>query len=364
MEQERRAHACRPPHRVAQGRGERRAERSEERTVRGRVARVRGEGGDEEEKEGGRAHAPRTHAKRLGCTPRPAEPAEGTGSSRVQRSGAGASGYVSAMLRLGSVPYLVGRPLDLGLEADEGVRYERRVPARLVQGLRGGELDVALVSAIELFRQPGARPVRGLAVAGRGEVDSVQVFLRRPLDQVRRLALDPSSRAAAALVQVLLAERDGGPPEYLEVPLGTDPREADADAWLRIGDRALEETWLEGLDHWNPSEAWTRSTGLPFVFATWLVTEGAAVGPHLASLHAAAERGVAARRALAEEAAPVLGLPAKDLTRYLVEQCVFTLGDEMGDALRLYGERARALGLASQGLGRFLEAPDGTPCRG
>jgi chorismate dehydratase len=282
----------------------------------------------------------------------------------VQRSGAGASGYVSAMLRLGSVPYLVGRPLDLGLEADEGVRYERRVPARLVQGLRGGELDVALVSAIELFRQPGARPVRGLAVAGRGEVDSVQVFLRRPLDQVRRLALDPSSRAAAALVQVLLAERDGGPPEYLEVPLGTDPREADADAWLRIGDRALEETWLEGLDHWNPSEAWTRSTGLPFVFATWLVTEGAAVGPHLASLHAAAERGVAARRALAEEAAPVLGLPAKDLTRYLVEQCVFTLGDEMGDALRLYGERARALGLASQGLGRFLEAPDGAPCRG
>jgi hypothetical protein len=94
------------------------------------------------------------------------------------------------------------------------------------------------------------------------------------------------------------------------------------------------------------------------------VTEGAAVGPHLASLHAAAERGVAARRALAEEAAPVLGLPAKDLTRYLVEQCVFTLGDEMGDALRLYGERARALGLASQGLGRFLEAPDGAPCRG
>ncbi|MBL6722095.1 MAG: menaquinone biosynthesis protein [Planctomycetes bacterium] len=268
------------------------------------------------------------------------------------------------MLRLGSVPYLVGRPLDLGLEADEGVRYERRVPARLVQGLRGGELDVALVSAIELFRQPGARPVRGLAVAGRGEVDSVQVFLRRPLDQVRRLALDPSSRAAAALVQVLLAEREGGPPEYLEVPLGTDPREADADAWLRIGDRALEETWLEGLAHWNPSAAWTRSTGLPFVFATWLVTEGAAVGPHLASLHAAAERGVAARRALAEEAAPVLGLPAEDVTRYLVEQCVFTLGDEMGAALQLYGERARALGLASQGLGRFLEVPDGAPCRG
>jgi len=268
------------------------------------------------------------------------------------------------MLRLGSVPYLVGRPLDLGIEDDAALTYERRVPARLVAGLRGDELDVALVSAIELFRQPGARPVAGLAVAGRGEVDSVQVFLRRPLSEVRRLALDPSSRAAATLVRVLLAEREGGPPEYVEVPLEADPREADADAWLRIGDRALEEAWCEELPHWNPSATWTAETGLPFVFATWLVRSGAPIDAHLGRLHAAAERGIAARTELAEAAAPELGLPAERLVHYLAQQCVFRLGDEMERALRLYGERARALGLASQALGTSVATPDGAPCRG
>ena len=81
-------------------------------------------------------------------------------------------------LRVGSVPYLVGRPLDLGLEREPGIRYERRVPAELVEGLRRGELDAALVSSIELFRAPGYRYLAPFAVSGAGPVGSVQVFLR------------------------------------------------------------------------------------------------------------------------------------------------------------------------------------------
>ncbi|MFT5150919.1 MAG: hypothetical protein ACI841_000903, partial [Planctomycetota bacterium] len=43
---------------------------------------------------------------------------------------------MSAKLRVGSVPYLVGRPLDLGLEREPGIEFMRAVPARLVDGLR------------------------------------------------------------------------------------------------------------------------------------------------------------------------------------------------------------------------------------
>ena len=257
-------------------------------------------------------------------------------------------------LQIGSVPYVVGRPLDWGLESAADILYRQAVPAELVQGLRDSKLAAALVSSIALFRRPGYGTIDGLAVAGQGTVDSVQVFLRRPIEKVRRIALDPSSRAAAALVRVLLAERDGGAPEYLEVPAGVDPRTADADAWLRIGDQALRETWLEELSNWNPSQVWTQQTGLPFVFALWLFRSPATIEPLVPEFHQAAERGGTAREEIAERGAQELQLPLACLRNYLLEQCVFQLGAPMSAALECFGQRAQALGLTR-------EPPDHTP---
>ena len=108
-------------------------------------------------------------------------------------------------LRVGTVPYLVARPLNLGLEAEPELEVAREVPARLVERLRQGTLDVALVSSIELFRAEGYGFLAGPAIAGRGYVASVQVFLRRPLGSLRSVTLDPASRTSQALAQVVLA---------------------------------------------------------------------------------------------------------------------------------------------------------------
>lgn len=251
-------------------------------------------------------------------------------------------------LRIGSVPYLVGRPLDRDLSETPGVQYTQAVPAQLVRELRGSKLDAALVSSIELFRQPGYLFAKGLGVAGFGRVDSVQVFLRRPLDQVRRIALDPSSHAAATLVRVLLADRPGGAPEYLEVPADQDPSHVDADAWLRIGDRALREAWVEGIDHWNPSLAWFEQTGLPFVFALWLMREETTATALQPIFERSAAQGIHAREELALWGSQQLDLPLEPLRNYLVNQCVFQPGQAMAPALACFGRKARALGLASE----------------
>jgi len=249
-------------------------------------------------------------------------------------------------LRVGSVPYLVGRPLDLGLENEPGIELVRDVPARLVEGLRSGDLDVALVSSIELFRRPGYRYLPAVAVAGRGTVASVQVFLRKPLDQVRTIALDPSSRTAATLVRVLLAARPDGGPDFLEVAPGEDPRDAEADGWLRIGDPALREAWAANAPKlWNPSRAWTERTGLPFVFAPWIVRPGVEIEPHLAAF--ARSRLVGARRIgeLAARAAREWDLPVGPCTTYLAEECVYEPGPQMHAALTAFRDAAAPLGL-------------------
>ena len=253
-------------------------------------------------------------------------------------------------LRIGSVPYLVGRPLDGGLESAAGLQYSQAVPSALIHDLRQSKLDAGLVSSIELFRQPEYCFAEGLGVTGFGQVDSVQVFLRRPMEQVQRIALDPSSRAAAALVKVLLAERAGGPPEYLEVPSDQDPAEVDADAWLRIGDRALRETWIDGIDHWNPSKAWFDQTGLPFVFALWLMRDRGTAASLQPILEEAAGRGEGAREELARRGAEELDLPLGPLRNYLCQQCVFQPGEALRPALTRFGQEARALGLASHDL--------------
>ncbi len=263
------------------------------------------------------------------------------------------------MLRVGTVPYLVGRPLDEGLENEPGIRLERRVPAELVARLRAGDLDVALVSSIELFRWPGYRYLDGLAVAGEGHVGSVQVFLRRPIAEVGALALDPSSRAAAALVRVLFERRVGGdaglprgPVRWVETASGTDPRAVQADAWLRIGDPALREHLAsDSPPVFNPSAEWHARTGLPFVFATWIVRAGVELDPdRLAAFTRARQRGIARIDALADEAAREWSLPAADCRRYLREECRYEPGARMHASLERFRDEAAAIGLARADL--------------
>jgi len=249
-------------------------------------------------------------------------------------------------LRVGSVPYLVGRPLDSGLGEEPGIELCHDVPAKLIEALRAGELDVALVSSIELFRRPGYRYIDGIAVAGRGTVGSVQVFLRKPLEEIASVALDPASRAARALVQVLLSSRESGAPEFIEVPSGADPRAAEADAWLRIGDAALRESLADdALPVFNPSAAWTERNELPFVFAPWIVAPTAPIEAHLPAFVRARARGAARIASLAREASAVWHVSEEACLHYLTEECLYDLGDEMAPAMHAFRDAAAALGL-------------------
>ena len=265
-------------------------------------------------------------------------------------------------LRVGSVPYLVGRPLDSGLENEPGIEYSRAVPAELVRSLRSGALDVALVSSIELFRRPGYRYLDRLAIAGRGRVSSVQLFLKRPLEAVRTLAFDPASRTSAALVDAQLAERGL---VTREVPAGADPRAQDCDAWLRIGDAALLESAEQPrLERYNPSEAFCRAHGLPFVFAAWIVRAGVELeAAELAAFARARRRGAEQAPALAREKAAELGLAEGFVREYLLQECCFELGSlELERSLCTFRDLVAARRGADAGLApRRLAWQDAQP---
>lgn len=257
-----------------------------------------------------------------------------------------------ARLRIGAPAYLAAAPCVDGLEADARVALVRATPAELVDRLRNEALDAALVSSIEAFRRPGYRYVRGIGIAAEREVRSVLLFARKRLTECRTLALDPASRAGAALAQVILTERTGGPVDVLVVAAGADPAAACADAWLRIGDAALAEAAnvevTRAIDEVVDLAAeWFHLTGLPFVFALWLVGPGARFSAADAEILARArERGCARLDTIASQAAARTGLPRDGLAAYLRDACRFILGEREMRGLAEFHRRASRLGLA------------------
>ena len=173
-----------------------------------------------------------------------------------------------APFRVGSVRALNAVPLTRGLE--EEIVFA--TPSRLAVMLQKDELDAALVSVVEPIYHDRYDVLDGIAVASLGEVMSVFLAHRGPLEDVRRVHCDPASLTSVKLLQVLLAER-GVRAQFQ--PLENLGAAREKEAVLLIGDAALDFR-LAPHEHtiWDLGEAWSDLTQLPFVYAVWALRRG------------------------------------------------------------------------------------------
>src|SRR5215472_3736572 len=258
---------------------------------------------------------------------------------------------METVVRVGAVNYLNTKPLIHDLE---GLAPESElvldVPSRLADRLAAGELDVALIPVIDYFRAGTYTLLPGTSIASRGPVLSVTLFSRVPWTAVRRVALDAGSRTSAALTQVLLRKRYGVVPEVVALPLDSQAEDADADAVLLIGDRAMRAC-LPGFAHaYDLGQEWYDWTGLPFVYAIWAVRPGVDLAGVDAALVEAKRRGLARAGTIAQREAAGLGLDAGFCRRYLANILHFDLGPREQAGLHHYYMLACELGLAPRGV--------------
>jgi chorismate dehydratase len=141
-------------------------------------------------------------------------------------------------------------------------------PAVLNAMLVRGEIDVALPSSIAFARDAqDLALLPHVSISSFGAVDSVQLFTRAPLGEVRRIALTEKSATSICLLKILCTEW-GISPEF-------GPRQGplarvltDFDGVLLIGDEALYVLRAEVFPcHYDLGEEWKKATGLPMVFA-------------------------------------------------------------------------------------------------
>lgn len=222
------------------------------------------------------------------------------------------------------------------------------VPARCASLLANGVVDAALVPVIEYQRLPDVAIVPDVCVGSHERVRSVVLAVKVDnLKEVRRIALDESSRTSAALLKIIFREFLGFEPEWTSAAPDVGQMLADNDAALIIGDPGM--TFARGnLRLFDMAELWRQHTGLGFVFALWMAAAARAATVAQIDFAGARDEGRERAEEIVAHYEPLLNLSRPELRSYLSENISFSISDEMRAGMDLYFQLAFKHGLIAE----------------
>lgn len=253
---------------------------------------------------------------------------------------------VANPLRIGAVSFMNTVPLIDGLDEHPRVLLQRDLPSRLADLLAEDRIDVGLIPAVEYLRGVGGELVPGICIAAHGAVRTVKVFSRDPLEQAVEIAVDRGSRSSVALLRVLLGELHGTEPDLHICEPRPEALFSHFDTVLVIGDRAdeIDET---GLHVYDLGELWHDLTGLPFVFAAWVLSDNMSAEDSrlrrnelIEVLQSARDSGFARLDELAAEESKRRRLELDVVRNYWREHIHYNLGEAELAGLRRFAELA------------------------
>lgn len=199
------------------------------------------------------------------------------------------------MLRIGHISYANCTPIFYTLTHYydcSNYTFIKGVPSELNRLLLRGEVDASPSSSIELARHPDIYCfLPGLSISSFGRVDSIILFSKVPIEELNheRVALTQASTTSSVLLRIIMGDLLKMENTFHEEGGQLKDVLKDYKAFLLIGDDALKAVMSNELqvrsEGKNPSpvtrrpslytydlgDLWYKFTGLPFVFALWLV---------------------------------------------------------------------------------------------
>jgi chorismate dehydratase len=266
---------------------------------------------------------------------------------------------ISAISFLNTAPLMWDFEHEPTREIRENFEIDYTLPSRCAEALQAGEADIGIIPVITTAEIAGLVVLPDVAIASLNRVRSIQLVSKRPMEEIRTVAVDTSSRTSVGLTQVLLTKFFGGRRELRPMAPVLGAMLESCDAGLLIGDPAMmvktEGLYAYDLYSYDLGEVWRAKTGLPFVFAVWAVRKAA-----LAEMREGLELGGIFRRsrdhgllpenvaAIAREWAPRMGLEEAEIASYLQENIHYRLDAECRKGLALYFELAAECGVIEQ----------------
>jgi Predicted periplasmic solute-binding protein len=174
------------------------------------------------------------------------------------------------MVRVSAIPYLNTVPFVYGLKQQvvrEHIELGFAVPSLAAHQLQHGLCDLSIVSVAAIPSLEHANIISSYCIGAVGKVDSVLLCSRKPMEQIKEVALDTESRTSVMLMRILAREYWQIAPNYrsLQACEGQNLPESA----VLIGDKAL----IYGPQYpyvYDLAQAWQAHTALPFVFAAWV----------------------------------------------------------------------------------------------
>jgi len=135
--------------------------------------------------------------------------------------------------------------------------------------LREGEIELGLISSLDYaLKKETWQIVPNLSVSSHQKVKHGQLFFKKGLKDIQKVAIDKNVASEAILLKILMREKFMLSPEYIVMEPDLDLMLSNSDSALIIGDSGLNyyQTHNNRLDL---NEEWLDMTGLPFVYAFW-----------------------------------------------------------------------------------------------
>src|SRR6185437_10499198 len=149
-------------------------------------------------------------------------------------------------LRISAISFLSTAPLMWDFENGESAsrlsehfQIGYTVPSRCAEELKSGLADIGIIPAAAYTSIPGLVVIPDVAIASKNAVRSILLISKVPLEKIRSVAVDDSSRTSAALVEIFLKKFVGIDPGFSRQTPNLQTMLQWHDAGLLIGDPAL-----------------------------------------------------------------------------------------------------------------------------
>ncbi|HMC30919.1 MAG TPA: menaquinone biosynthesis protein, partial [Candidatus Angelobacter sp.] len=262
-------------------------------------------------------------------------------------------------LRISAISFLNTAPLMWDFEnGDSAARLRQNfeisytIPSHCAEQLKQGSADIGIIPVAAYTEIPDLVIVPDVAIAAKNKVRSILLVSKTPLEKIRSVATDDSSRTSAALVEIYLRKFVGTDAGFIRQKPNLKEMLRWHDAALLIGDPALQAR-TDGYHVYDLAEEWRRWTGRPFVFAFWAVRkaalQGRSPGLNIARVfQQSRDHGLRHIPEIAAAWAPKLGLSAGLISNYLTENVDYSLDSENLEGLQLFFRYGAELGIFSK----------------
>lgn len=144
--------------------------------------------------------------------------------------------------------------------------------------LREGKLDISPSSSIEYLRNKNKYFILPwFSISSSGPISSILLFSKLPLEELggKTIAASSDSETSLVLLKIILREFLSLKCRFKTIKCSSVKKILlSFSAALLIGDKAMKEAKKQSnssLYIYDLGELWTKYTGLPFVFALWIV---------------------------------------------------------------------------------------------